>query len=425
MKKLFKILPILFFLLNSSCQNNDFDDALKLPEVIKKEDELFELIQYMTNDETDPTKSITCVKFIYPFQLFIYNQSMQIIDQKTLTSNAMFSNILENLPNNNFISISYPLQTTLQDGTIFTVNNNAELKLAIDACSKEDIIGNCGWSLAGNLIPCGWEVPFIDGQNNDFAGAVLTTNLDGTMELYHQNQIYYGTWSFLFIENNLFFNVNFSGISAVSTGWNFNYEILTMDENVIEIKANNIVKTLIKDCKDDEEYEIGDLGPNDGIIAYKKSEFSNGWQYIEVAPTDFPTEEWGCMNSNITNAQFSQIGTGLQNTYTNLNFHTNLNNYATNPSICSNQNNGTLISRTAKNAYIGVSHDWFIPSKNELQQIYSNLSPLNLGNFENANYWSSTESNTSNAVVINMQTGVESIVNKNSSQTKTRVIRYF
>ena len=74
---------------------------------------------------------------------------------------------------------------------------------------------------------------------------------------------------------------------------------------------------------------------------------------------------------------------------------------------------------------INNSKDWFIPSKDELVQIYNHLSPLNLGNFENANYWSSTETNTNTAVTVNMQTGAVLNTNKNSLQTKTRVIRYF
>ena len=85
------------------------------------------------------------------------------------------------------------------------------------------------------------------------------------------------------------------------------------------------------------------------LIAYKKDEYTNGWQYIEVAQTNLQNEEWGCTNSTIVNSQFNQIGTGLQNTYVTLNFHNNLNNYYGNPQVCSNQNNGTLTSKSARN----------------------------------------------------------------------------
>ena len=266
MKKFLKILPIFLLLLNSSCQNNDMDDLLKLPEIIKKEDELFELIENITKDNNDPTNSITCIDFVYPFQLLIYNQNLQVINQVTLTGDDMFSNLLGNLPNNNFISISYPLQTTLADGTVFNVNNNAELKLAIDACSKEDIIANCGGLFGSPQGTCVWKVPFIDNQNNDFAGAVFTANPDGTINIFYLNETYTGTWIFLFInDDKLYLNINISGNSSVATAWNLNYDILTFEENKIVIKANNITRTLIKTCKDSEDYNIGDIGPKGGI----------------------------------------------------------------------------------------------------------------------------------------------------------------
>lgn len=425
MKKIFKIFALLFLITNTNCQNNDFDDTLKLPEVIKKEDQLFELLENITKDETDPTTSITCIDFIYPFQLLIYNQNLQVINLVTLTGDEMFSELLGNLPSNNSISISYPLQTTLSDGTVFIVNNNAELKLAIDACSKEDIISNCSDLFGSPTGTCVWKVPFLDNENNDFAGAVFTANPNGTINIFHLNNTYVGTWVFLFIDDKLYLNINISGTSTVATAWNLNYEILVFENDLFKIKSNNITRTLIKTCKDSEEYEIGDMGPKGGIIAFKKVNYTNGWQYIEVAQNDFQNEEWGCFSSNIIESQFNQIGTGIQNTYANLNFHNNLNNYYVNPSICSNLNNGTLASKTAKNTIISNAKDWFIPSKDEFESIYNNLHPLNLGNFANSNYWTSTEANTNNAVVINMQTGVVSNSNKNSLQTKTRVIRYF
>lgn len=429
MKKIFSLIPILLLLLSTSCQNNDFDDKINISNIFSKNDPLFQLLENVTTDDDDPLNSVVCIDFVYPFQLIIYNENYQIINQITLTGDEMFSNFLANLPSNQYISISYPLQTTLADGTIFTVNNNAELKLAIDACSREDIISYCsnlfGNPQDGSQGECVWKVPFIENGNNEFAGAVFTANIDGTINLNHLNINYTGTWVFLFLNDELNLNINLSGTSSVATSWNLNYKIIAFEESLIKIKSNNIERTLIKNCENSEDYEIGETGPKGGIIAYKKSEYSNGWKYIEVSQTDLTNEEWGCMASNITNSQFNQIGSGQQNTYSIINYHNNLTNYYSNPTVCSNLNNGTLASKSAKNTIINDAKDWFIPSKNELELIYTSLSPLNLGNFENENYWSSTEANTTQAKTINLQTGISSDVNKNSLQTKTRVIRYF
>lgn len=425
MKKIYYLVSILFLLIHTSCQNNDFDDKIKLNDILKKDNALFKLLENVVTDDDDPLKAIVCIDFVYPFQLLIYNQNYQVIDTITLTSDVMFSEVLTNLPSNQSISISYPLQTTLADGTVFTVTNNDELKLAIESCSKEDIISYCNGIFGNPQGTCVWKVPFIENADNEFAGAVFTANSDGTINLYHLNTNYTGTWIFLYLNNELFLNINLSGTSSVATSWNLNYKALTFEENLIKIKSNSTERTLIKSCQNSEDFEIGETGPKGGIIAYKKAEYSNGWQYIEMALTDLTNEEWGCMASNITNSQFNQVGCGQQNTYAVLNFHNNLTNYYTNPLICSSLNNGSLTSKTAKNYILNEAKDWFIPSKNELQEIYTNLNPLNLGNFSHANYWSSTEANTTKTKTINLQTGIATDVDKNNLQTKTRVIRYF
>lgn len=425
MKKILKITIVLFLFALTSCENEKYEASPNEDkEIIRKSDLIFNQLQTVVNAPSDPINSAVCVKFIYPFQLLIYNQNNQIVNQVTMASNYQFSSLLENLPTNQSISISYPIQTTFPDGSIFSVNNNSELDLALNQCSKDNIIGHCNGQFQ-NEGPCSWNIPFIVGQNNDFAGGVFTADPNGTIKFYHLNELHQGTWTFLIVSNFLYLNINLQGNSSVANYWNANYEIISLTDSELIIKANNTVKTLRKKCGTIDNYEIGDVGPKGGIIAYKKQEYTNGWKYIEMATNNVVSEEWGCMNSSIVNAQFNQIGTGLQNNYAILNKHNFLNNYYSNPSVCSNLNNGTIASKTAINAVINDSKDWFIPSFNELQIIYTNLHLNANASFENQDYWSSTEQNTSLAKTINLQTGVESVKNKNSANIKTRLIRYF
>lgn len=122
-------------------------------------------------------------------------------------------------------------------------------------------------------------------------------------------------------------------------------------------------------------YQIGDIGPAGGIVFYDQGSNANGWRYLEVCPIDSNTlsSSWGCYCFNLPTIS-TAMGTGQQNSNTVLG------------SGCS----GSAFQYCANLNYGGYN-DWFLPSKDELQAIRDNLTPLNLGNFTpNIQYWSSS-----------------------------------
>ena len=121
-----------------------------------------------------------------------------------------------------------------------------------------------------------------------------------------------------------------------------------------------------------------------GIIFYLDG---NGGGLI-AAPTDQSTgAQWGCYGTTISGAYGTTIGTGAQNTIDI-------------DSLCTTA--GTAADICA-NLTLGGYSDWFLPSKDELNLIWTNLAdsdgdgsnngpsdPNNLGGFANYIYWSST-----------------------------------
>jgi len=82
-------------------------------------------------------------------------------------------------------------------------------------------------------------------------------------------------------------------------------------------------------------YDIGDEGPNGGIVFYDKGDYFDGWRYMEVMLDDWgPTIWWGVM-----------IGAGPTG--------------------------------------------WAVPNPYELEQMYLNLYLNDLGDFQGDVYWSS------------------------------------
>jgi hypothetical protein len=85
--------------------------------------------------------------------------------------------------------------------------------------------------------------------------------------------------------------------------------------------------------------------------------------------------EWGCYGAAISGADGTAIGTGNQNT---IDIEAGCTIPGTAADICANLT-------------IGGYSDWFLPSKDELNQMFLNLGLHGLGGFAINYYWSSTE----------------------------------
>jgi len=427
-----KIVMLLFLAITvNSCK--DIDDSINIPnaeDLIHKDDELFNLIERVTTEEDDPLQDIVCIDFVYPISLVIYNSTLQPIGSVTIIGDDNFSAFLGVLPADQSLSISYPITTTLADGTEFTVNNNAELKIAIDSCSREDIISYCSGLFSTTTptatVPCVWEVSYDSTGDNKYVSGYFDVNLDGTIKFYYGNHMYIGSWVFLFVNDELHMNINLEGTSQVALDWNFDRKIFVgVDEIIIENPPKNI--HLKKACQDIETYVIGDEGPAGGIVFYDKGSYSDGWRYAEAAPTDLAYFEWGCASSSIATAQSSAIGKGFYNTGAILNFHDALTNFYLNPAVCSTLNNGTVVAKETLSYQLNGRKDWFLPSENELALLYTNLHQQSLGNFTNAVYWSSTENDATTVKTIDFTNGqsVVSLKVPAPNTIKVRAIRYF
>jgi hypothetical protein len=122
-------------------------------------------------------------------------------------------------------------------------------------------------------------------------------------------------------------------------------------------------------------YKIGDKGPAGGLVFYDKGSASDGWRYLEAAPSDQGVNVQWYKNKNIHIKTSTDIGTGKANT----------------DAIIAAQGTGTYAAALCRNLNLGGYTDWFLPSRDELKLMYVNLKLKGLGGFSGAWFWSSSQ----------------------------------
>ena len=142
-------------------------------------------------------------------------------------------------------------------------------------------------------------------------------------------------------------------------------------------------------------YALRDTGPAGGLIFYvKEGGYSDGWMYLEAAPatTEWTSKQWGSYQTEIGGTGIG-IGSGQSNTTTIVTWLDDNTDDA----------HGDVKYKTDRAAYLcddltlGGYDNWFLPSKDELDQMYANLHLQGIGGFDDNSFWSSSESSAGGA----------------------------
>ncbi len=142
-----------------------------------------------------------------------------------------------------------------------------------------------------------------------------------------------------------------------------------------------------------------------GIIFYLDNTNMHGLISALVNQSD--SAEWGCNGVSIIGADGTAIGTGNQNTADII-------------AGCTSSSASLLCDTLNLNGYT----DWFLPSKEELRLMYTNLHSAGLASFSNTSYWSSSEMTASFAWQVIFANGITQGTSKNNF-ISVRAIRAF
>jgi hypothetical protein len=174
-------------------------------------------------------------------------------------------------------------------------------------------------------------------------------------------------------------------------------------------------------------YEVGEIGPAGGYIFYDKGSFSDGWQYLEAAPSDIMLGIDEVLGSSDYDHVFGYYRTTEDGTSTLVGTATGIGNGEANTAALvlkmgstaytsshssTITTTGDYAARLCDNYEAGGYSDWFLPSKDELDLMYDNLKIQELGGFSNNYYWSSSEYDAYYAWGQDFYNGVQGFYNR-------------
>lgn len=204
-------------------------------QVLQDTDDLDDAIDACGED--DGFDEIDCISFNFPIVINLYDANNQLADTVTLNNNTDLYNFLENLEDNEYVAIQYPISLLDSNGQTITVTNNNQLEDVI-----EDSIDDCDDSPSGGgntnlsaILSSGtWYVSYFfddTDETSDYAGYNFTFNVNGTSLAVKNAISLNGTWS----------NYMDSGDEKVA----FSFDGITLDEleddwEVIEFTSTQI-----------------------------------------------------------------------------------------------------------------------------------------------------------------------------------------
>ncbi len=229
-------------LLTSSCSNEPYD--LFTIGKIDAKSALFDSLKDISSEEGENKEPI-CLTFVYPFNVYLYNDQSEIVDSRIIGNNLEFIEALEATDQEGAIGLSYPIISILENGGTFSIQNNDELKEAIKACIESEIIRYCNSLLEEKN--CLWKIISLT-DNKRYDQSLLDFYDDGTGIFYDKGNAYRTSWISLFIDKELHINIRLEGNSETSNDWNFDWKATIIDENTVEISTGDKKHIIKKEC---------------------------------------------------------------------------------------------------------------------------------------------------------------------------------
>lgn len=213
--------------------------------IIHNEDDLEDYIEDCVEGGLDD--DIECVDFKYPLQFSLYDAQNQVTDKITVSNDQQLFQFLENIEDDVYVSLDFPVTLILSDGSEIKAYNNNELESIIedskDDCDEDDdndfddddiddselrtILTNSSWRIT-YFFDVSDQTEFFNGWNFSF-------NEDGTVFAADDADSFEGDWESYGDSGVLELDIDFDSVDPVKE-LDEEWEVLEYSESRIQLE---------------------------------------------------------------------------------------------------------------------------------------------------------------------------------------------
>lgn len=165
-----------------------------------------ELLTFATQCETVEVECIDCIKIEYPMQFYTFNSNTEQTSTNTFTSNKELFLYISNLSEAHFLTIDYPVNVLLNNGSITEVNSNENFKNLINNCENQG--ANQISQYTDYLITDSWYISYLFADETEntsnFCEFQFTFITEGIVEVsYDSSLVLTGNWDMIAVSNDV------------------------------------------------------------------------------------------------------------------------------------------------------------------------------------------------------------------------------
>lgn len=205
------------------------------------------------NGEDEADDDIECLDFQYPITGSLFNKDNEIIDTVSFNSDNDLNDFLKYLNTSYYVTLSFPINVTLLDGTMIAISNLDELYSTIlthkndcdeddDYDYNDDDCNDCNIDqLALLLTSCSdWTIDKLERYSYDYDTYYDGYNFnffnDGTISATEGGYTYFGTWAPSGSGNNLVVVINITNLPYCNNNWVL-HEISQYSNSKIDLRV--------------------------------------------------------------------------------------------------------------------------------------------------------------------------------------------